>query len=323
MLLGSTMKILCYESLLRRIIRLESYLLEGKRDQEILHDFLGDEYYNKYVSIKNKISDSEYKDIYKLIKKEPNEVKKYIDDVQSKRALRKANKSSGANLIYSDNNWNVYRITTYDAAMIYGAGTKWCISGHYGEGEYNFNKYIERYNLDNGYYFYLSKNDPNEKYCILQNKNGDIVSIWDVKDFNIGSAKDNIEAELPDVAGVNLKKYSLSGFINSIKRKDFIKLKDYIDNSDISPQELYDEIYSQLGYGLDLDVVKFLVKNKFGANYLSKFLRTFMRNEDYDTIIYLLNNIKIPTSLLEKEIEWAEYRNKGYIADILRQHLDI
>ena len=42
---------------------------EGKQDQEILNSFLGDEYYNKYNSIKNKITDNEYKDIYKLIKK--------------------------------------------------------------------------------------------------------------------------------------------------------------------------------------------------------------------------------------------------------------
>ena len=58
-----------YELLEQRIRILESYIIEGKRDQEILSDFLGDDYYNKYQTIKNKISDPEFKDIYRLIKK--------------------------------------------------------------------------------------------------------------------------------------------------------------------------------------------------------------------------------------------------------------
>ena len=64
-----------YESLCRRVRFLEAMILEGKKDQEILQNFLGDEYYNKYQAIKNKIRDPEYKDIYKLIKKDPEEVR--------------------------------------------------------------------------------------------------------------------------------------------------------------------------------------------------------------------------------------------------------
>ena len=37
---------------------LESYILECKIDFEVLKDFLGDDYYDKYLSIKNKISDN-------------------------------------------------------------------------------------------------------------------------------------------------------------------------------------------------------------------------------------------------------------------------
>jgi hypothetical protein len=58
-----------YYNLLKRVRVLEQYLLEGKRDQEILNNFLGDEYYAKYNTVKNKIKDPEYKDIYQLIKK--------------------------------------------------------------------------------------------------------------------------------------------------------------------------------------------------------------------------------------------------------------
>ena len=34
------------------LVFLESYILEGKRDFEVLQDFLGDDYYDKYLSIK-------------------------------------------------------------------------------------------------------------------------------------------------------------------------------------------------------------------------------------------------------------------------------
>ena len=74
-----------YELLNRRVSILESYIIEGKRDQEILRYFLGDDYYDKYLSIKNKISDNEYKDIYKIIKKDLDEVKDYIDSFSIKQ----------------------------------------------------------------------------------------------------------------------------------------------------------------------------------------------------------------------------------------------
>lgn len=33
----------------------------------------------------------------------------------------------GAKLVYEDNEWAVYEITTHKAAVLYGSGTKWCI----------------------------------------------------------------------------------------------------------------------------------------------------------------------------------------------------
>jgi len=151
-----------YESLERRVMVLEAYILEGKHDQEVLQNFLGDEYYNKYNAIKNKIKDPEYKDIYQLIKKDPDEVKNYIDSVQSNRDIRSASKSDGAKLIYDKDGLKVYRITTYKAAQLYGSSTRWCITGRYEgheeQGEHYFNEYIEDNDLDGGYYFYIKGN---------------------------------------------------------------------------------------------------------------------------------------------------------------------
>jgi hypothetical protein len=191
----------------RRVEELESLLLEGKRDQEILNNFLGDDYYNKFQIIKNKIKDPEYKDIYKIIKKDPDDVKSYIDTIQSSSDKRREDKK-GAQLLYEDDDWKVYRITTYPAAQLYGKNTKWCITGRYpgeeGRGEEYFNEYIEDNDLDGGYYFYLNEKDPSEKYCVLQTTNKKIHSIWDASDSKRGSLNMNIG--LPYIPQVNFIK---------------------------------------------------------------------------------------------------------------------
>lgn len=212
-----------YTDLHKRIHALEAFIIEGKKDQEILRDFLGDEYYDKFTSVKAKIKDPDYKDIYKLIKKDPDEVKSYIDSIKSNRDSRKADKSSGASLIYSDSDWNVYRITSYKAAQLYGKGTKWCITGRFNgyeeQGEEYFNYYIERYDLDGGYYFFISKKDPSKKYCLLRKDSGKIHSIWDAADDDLGDdlylfyAREGVR--LPYINGItdSPKKWEVSRLI--------------------------------------------------------------------------------------------------------------
>ena len=189
-----------------RVRKLESLLLEGKRDQEILNNFLGDDYYNKYQAIKNKIRDPEYKDIYKMIKMDPDEVKNYIDSFQSNTDIRRSRKSEGAELIYQDDLWKVYKITTYPAAQLYGSGTTWCITGRYNgheeRGEEYFNDYINENDLDGGYYFYI-KNDGKTKFCLLRRADSEIHSIWNAEDDEVDV--DNIALEdrdFPTVPGI-------------------------------------------------------------------------------------------------------------------------
>lgn len=192
-----------YESLLRRVAYLESMIIEGKRDQEILNNFLGDEYYSKFTAIKDKIKDPEYKDIYKLIKKDPNEVKDYIDNFQSKSDIRRDDKK-GASKVYEDDKWTVYKITTYPAAQLYGKGTKWCITGRYpgheGKGEKYFNNYIKDNNLDGGYYFYI-KNDGKTKFALLRKESGEVLPLWNAADEPI--QPQYILDEDPDFPSIN------------------------------------------------------------------------------------------------------------------------
>ena len=190
-----------YKNLLKRIAYLESLLYEGKQDQELLLRHLGPELYKKYTDIRNKITDPEYKDFYKVIKMPVEDIEAYIDSFQSNADLRREAKK-GSKLIYDKNGWKVYRITTYEAAVYYGKNTKWCITGNYdGYEEYGrsyFNDYIEDYNLDGGYYFYIKSN--NEKYCLLREKDGAISSIWDAKDNQMTIA--DVIAEVPDFPSI-------------------------------------------------------------------------------------------------------------------------
>lgn len=189
-----------YSTLYERIYRLEQLLYESKADQDLLLKFLGDEYYNKYVGIKNKINNPEYKDIYRMIKKDPNEVKNYIDSFQSNRSNRQQDKE-GAELIYNKDGWKVYHITTYEAAKFYGRHTKWCIAGNYAghedEGRAYFNSYMSRDDLD-GYYFYI-KSD-NEKYCVLKRRSGKIEDIYNSADFSVDVA--DLPEDFPSIQGV-------------------------------------------------------------------------------------------------------------------------
>ena len=129
------------------------------------------------------------------------DIEAYIDSFQSNADLRREAKK-GSKLIYDKNGWKVYRITTYEAAVYYGKNTKWCITGNYdGYEEYGrsyFNDYIEDYDLDGGYYFYIKSN--NEKYCLLREKDGAISSIWDAKDNQMTIAE--VIAEVPDFPSI-------------------------------------------------------------------------------------------------------------------------
>lgn len=247
-----------YESLSRRVRVLEAMVIEGKRDQEILNNFLGDDYYNKYQLIKNKIKDPEYKDIYKMIKMDPDEVKSYIDNFQSKTDIRRSNKQ-GATKLYEDDEWIVYRITTYPAAQLYGKNTRWCITGRYEgheeRGEEYFYNYIKNNKLDGGYYFYINKNDPYTKFCVLQKENGRIHSIWDAGDANMGKSSVDLPTDLPEVEGVNLKRARTKKdfLIRAINHDDGETITELI-NKGLSPNTVIKKS-SALAFAIDNDKV--------------------------------------------------------------------
>ena len=248
-------------------------IFESKKDRDELEKYLGERIFKKYLSIKDKIPKTKEYEKYRnfeLLKKiDVDEIEQFIDDFQSTNNLRKESKK-GAKKLYEDSDWIVYKITTYPAAKYYGKGTKWCISGKLEEqeknGQYFFFKYIDVFNLDNSYYFYISKKDNDKKYCILQSEDGQIVSIWNQIDENIGTTQSEIPDKLPSVKEVNLKEKSL---YSSIINDDLDSLKELLKNKETSIYELAgDTKKSVLTYSLKysseedgLNLIKLFAEN--------------------------------------------------------------
>ncbi len=235
---------------LRKINVEESYdlTLEGKKDLEDLKVWIEDNidpsYYDKYMKIRDKISkdDNNFKDFQKIKKMDPYDLKFFIDNFKSETDKRKEAKK-GAKKIYSDSDWDIYKVTTYPAAQYYGSGTKWCITGRYpgheGRGEEYFNDYIKRNKLDGGYYFCIDRSTPSRKYCVLRYNDGGVDSIWIPEDSEIS------DVDLYDVPGDLPEDVPCDGFNLGEE------IQDYIENKGGSNYDPIDGLSDALGEEAD------------------------------------------------------------------------
>jgi hypothetical protein len=195
--------------------------------------------------------------------------------------------------------WEVYRITTYKAAQYYGKNTKWCITGNYGgndnRGAEYFRDYIKGENLDDGYYFYINKQDPSKKYCLLQTKDGTVKSIWDPMDTNRGSSINAIKAdgiELPEVPGINLHNDSLSDYITDTTTNDiYPKLKTFLMNNQPTKDELNQALFNICGGTIDCDkVAKLLLKYGADPSYKDAVFYAARKPDLYNTVKAILDS---------------------------------
>ncbi len=95
-------------------------------------------------------------------------------ETKSKSQTKKEVKSEGAKLIYDKDGVKVYEITTWEAAKLYGSGTKWCISGRSGS-------HWRRYFGAKGANIYFVISDAGKKYAIV-NYQGGQREVFDAKD---------------------------------------------------------------------------------------------------------------------------------------------
>ena len=290
---------------LRRVY--ESYLyLESKKDLDDLKDYLGDKLFDDYMKIRDRIpkDHNEFKDFSKLKKMNRKDIQDFVSSFQSKSDKKKSDKFEGAKKLYEDEDWVVYKITTYPAAKYYGSNTTWCITGRYKgheeRGEYYFNDYIKGNNLDGGYYFYISKHDPKEKYCILQTKDKRIHSIWSAENTDMGSSMLSADIDLPEVEEVNLIRPTDNELLLDAcyVGEDSFKVRNcLIRGADPNVKDEYGDTPLLLAINVDdfnnnrLNIVKHLLKYGANPNLINDDGRSplyFASMKNHDNVVALL-----------------------------------
>lgn len=181
--------------------------LEASAERERVKDFLenkvGKGYFDKYMKIRDRFTDKRLKDFNLIIKMKPADVKVAINRYDS--SADRTAITGGREVVGENSKWTVYHVTSFPAAQELGEGTEWCITGRYGDmnpdDDHYFNDYISRRHLDGGYYFYIPKDGSNNKYCLLLTRNGDVDSLWETPNGEVGYEE---EWDFPEVSGIDL-----------------------------------------------------------------------------------------------------------------------
>ena len=192
---------------LEKLVKKESLLQEGKQDIENFKKWIENNedstarlmsagnkeaFVNNWATEFNNVRQnlkSPYNDFYYWIKlNDWDAFTKFMFEQRNKKAAKQREKD-GARLIYSDKDWKVYEITTYEASVKYGANTKWCISGskRWSNGENGRGYWNDYTSKGVKFYFFIGKDT---KYAIAIYPNG--------TDFEIFDAQDNSIAYIPN-----------------------------------------------------------------------------------------------------------------------------
>ena len=106
-------------------------LTESKADIEKFRDWLGDDnLFDLYYKLAPRLK-APYKDIYWIMGNSTKEdLKAYLDELDSTKSRSEIKREDleGAKLVSENSSYKCYHITTYEASVIMGRGTKWCIS---------------------------------------------------------------------------------------------------------------------------------------------------------------------------------------------------
>lgn len=194
-----------------------------------------------------------------------------------------------AELLYNKNGWKVYKINNFYAAQKYGANTKWSIAN---DDEY-FSSYIKEYNLDGGYYFYIK--DMDEKYCLLRDKHGEPMRLWDINDDDIEI--DEILDEVPDFPSVPIvwdvneltKNQSIELLFSNNKRSIQRGIDAGADVYKIYPKYFESPLRYNVRQGRAW-AVDLLIKDNFNVNKCSEEIYLAIANSDLKTLEVFFKN---------------------------------
>lgn len=132
-------------------------LTEAKADIEKFKSWLNDDnLFNLYYKLAPRLKEP-YKDIYWIMKNSTKEdLKSYLDELDSTKSKSEIKKEDleGAKLVAENSSYKCYHITTYEASVIMGRGTKWCISMK--DDDRHWKSYTAK---GVKFYFFIGKNE--------------------------------------------------------------------------------------------------------------------------------------------------------------------
>lgn len=208
-------------------------LFESKADQLKLVNFAGQELADEFFKLKQRMS-SPYNDIYYWLKRTPEELKEYVNNIlETQTQSEKRNSAKeGAKLIANENGWKVYEILTYPASVYYGKNTQWCISGskRWSNGERG-EEYFDKYTMEWGVRFFFFIKNNNEKYAVALYPSG-TTEIFNSVDDEI----DNLPSDCPHIEELsesydNNEYASTETTNDTLIYNDSTKINDYVRNN--------------------------------------------------------------------------------------------
>ena len=274
---------------------------------------------------------SPYNDFYYWIKlNDWDAFTKFMQEQRNKKDAKQKEKE-GARLIYSDKDWKVYEITTYEASVKYGANTKWCISGskRWSNGENGRGYWNDYTSKGVKFYFFIGKDT---KYAIALYPNG--------TDFEIFDAQDNAIAYIPNapiIDDIKVDYYShnedrlllnlvYTGQLPHVCALLSYYLYEYVSSITIYDKCDFDTFLQEIEENVNADYVKWLAvyhglkdeewyKEETGEEYTDEWLgdTTWYLNSD----LGFLHNYATLEDALTKDNPYFDYDNCEYfISDL-------
>jgi len=161
----------------------EKTLEEDKQGKDKFISLFGKELSDRFFKLKQRLT-SPFNDISYWMKKKPEELKLKLDDIESKKTVKQKQEiaKEGSKLLYSDTSWDVYEISTIEASIKYGKGTKWCISGVDCNPKEMWDYYMggalsPKFNKESSIFVFFMRK-KGEKWAVLFDKNTKNYIIW-------------------------------------------------------------------------------------------------------------------------------------------------
>ena len=182
-------------------------LNEAKVDKDRMKAWGGEELFNRFMELKNRLPVPQNDMTYWTSTKAPHspeELAALLDELEAATKRKKEKEQEvrdGAEKVYEDETWLVYHITTFEASKRYGAGSRWCITGKNLSGADTYgNTYWNRYRSQGIEFYFFIKKDDQDKWALALRPSGDY-EIFNAADNEVGYIPNAPHVEgLPDVS---------------------------------------------------------------------------------------------------------------------------